>query len=77
MEEQTVYESNLSCLSGGSNGGDEGEALVDRGAQGGGASAATSANQPGKPDRKPGRLSRKRHRALANKPQDFQVLSLL
>lgn len=71
-----VSENNLSRLSGGDNDGDDGEALVDRGGQGGGVSAATSAKQPGKPDRKPGRLSRRRHRALANKPQDFQVLSL-
>lgn len=70
------HENNLSRLSGGNNDDDEGEALVDGGGQGEGVYAATSANQPGKPDRKPGRLSRKRHRALANKAQDFQVLSL-
>lgn len=71
-----VYENNRSCLSVGSNDSDEGEAPADGGGQGGGMSAATSANKPGKHDRKPGRLSRKRHRALANKPHDFQVLFL-
>ncbi|XP_041865734.1 myoferlin isoform X2 [Melanotaenia boesemani] len=35
--------------------------------------APTLPNQPGKPSHKPLRLSRKRHRALANKPQDFQI----
>lgn len=62
------------CLSGGTDEGDDEEALVDGGGQGGGVSAASSSNQPGKPGRKPVRLSRKRHKALANKPQDFQVL---
>lgn len=71
-----VSENNLSSFSGGNNDGDDGEALVDGGGQGGGVSAATSAKQPGKPDRKPGQLSRRRHKTLANKPQDFQVLSL-
>ncbi|TNM99953.1 hypothetical protein fugu_012986 [Takifugu bimaculatus] len=58
---------------GGTDEGDEEEALVDGGGQGGGVSAASSSNQPGKQGRKPVRLSRKRHRALANKPQDFQI----
>lgn len=62
----------LFCLSGGTDEVDEEEAFVDGGGQGGGVSS--SSNQPGKPGRKPVRLSRKRHRALANKPQDFQVL---
>ncbi|XP_044069652.1 myoferlin isoform X2 [Siniperca chuatsi] len=48
---------------------DEGEEDVE----GGGPGAPTSPNQPGKPSHKPIRLSRKRHRALANKPQDFQI----
>ncbi|XP_070697288.1 myoferlin [Pempheris klunzingeri] len=55
---------------GGSDEGDEGEADVEGGGQGG---PPTSPNQPGKPRHKPIRLSRKRHRALANKPQDFQI----
>ncbi|XP_011601595.2 myoferlin isoform X1 [Takifugu rubripes] len=58
---------------GGTDEGDEEEALVDGGGQGGGVSAASSSNQPGKQGRKPVRLSRKRNRALANKPQDFQI----
>ncbi|XP_070771991.1 myoferlin isoform X2 [Enoplosus armatus] len=49
--------------------GDEGEADVE----GGGPGAPTSPNQPGKPSHGPIRLSRKRHRALAHKPQDFQI----
>uniref|UniRef100_A0A4W6E422 Myoferlin n=1 Tax=Lates calcarifer TaxID=8187 RepID=A0A4W6E422_LATCA len=46
---------------------------MDGGVQGGSPGAPTSPNQPGKPGHKPVRLSRKRHRALANKPQDFQI----
>ncbi|XP_042357528.1 myoferlin [Plectropomus leopardus] len=53
--------------------GDEGEADVEGGGQSGNPGAPTSPNQPGKPRQKPIRLSRKRHRALANKPQDFQI----
>ncbi|XP_042289274.1 myoferlin isoform X1 [Thunnus maccoyii] len=58
---------------GGNEEGEEGETEVDRGGQGGSPGAAISPNQPGKPSHKPIRLSRKRHRALANKPQDFQI----
>nr|XP_046257071.1 myoferlin [Scatophagus argus] len=50
---------------------DEGEADMEGGGQGG--SPALSPNQPGKPRQKPIRLRHKRHRALANKPQDFQI----
>ncbi|KAM9345045.1 myoferlin [Symphorus nematophorus] len=57
---------------GGSDDADE-EADVEGGGQDGSPGAPTSPNQPGKPSRKPIRLSRKRHRALANKPQDFQI----
>ncbi|KAF1375699.1 hypothetical protein PFLUV_G00222910 [Perca fluviatilis] len=53
--------------------GDEGEADVEGEGQSGTPGAPTSPNQPGKPSHKPLRLSRKRHRALANKPQDFQI----
>lgn len=63
------------CPTGGSDDTDEGEADVEGGGQGGSPGAPTSRNQPGKPSHKSVRLSRKRHRALANKPQDFQVLS--
>ena len=62
-------------VTGGSDEGDEGEAVMEGGGQGrspGG--APTSLNQPGKPNHKPISLSRKRPRAMANKPQDFQVL---
>ncbi|XP_058507903.1 myoferlin [Solea solea] len=48
--------------------GEEGETDVD-----GSPRSPTLPNQPGKPSHKPLRLSRKRHRALANKPQDFQI----
>ncbi|XP_041803959.1 myoferlin [Chelmon rostratus] len=58
---------------GGSDDTDEGEADVEGGGQGGSPGAPTSRNQPGKPSHKSVRLSRKRHRALANKPQDFQI----
>ncbi|XP_074502030.1 myoferlin isoform X1 [Sebastes fasciatus] len=52
---------------------DEGEADVEGGGQSGSPGAPTLPNQPGKPRHKPVRLSRKRHRALTNKPQDFQI----
>ncbi|TDH01299.1 hypothetical protein EPR50_G00178880 [Perca flavescens] len=58
---------------GNSDEGDEGEADVEGEGQSGSPGALTSPNQPGKPSHKPLRLSRKRHRALANKPQDFQI----
>lgn len=61
-------------VTGGSDEDDEGEADVDGGGTGESSGSPTSPNQPGKPNRKPIRLRRKRHRALANKPQDFQVL---
>lgn len=57
----------------GSDEGDEGEADTDGGGQGGGSGAPTLPGHPGK-SRQSIRLRRKRHRALANKPQDFQVL---
>ncbi|XP_026165382.1 myoferlin isoform X2 [Mastacembelus armatus] len=52
---------------------EEEEADVEGGDQVGSPGAPTSPNQPGKPSHKAVRLSRKRHRALANKPQDFQI----
>ncbi|KAF7655921.1 hypothetical protein LDENG_00048500 [Lucifuga dentata] len=55
---------------GGSEEGEEGETDVEGGGQGGSPGAATT---PILPRHKPIRLSRKRHRALANKPQDFQI----
>ncbi|XP_031161831.1 myoferlin isoform X1 [Sander lucioperca] len=58
---------------GDSDEGDEGEADVEGEGQSGSPGAPTSPNQPGKPSHKPLRLSRKKHRALANKPQDFQI----
>lgn len=58
---------------GGSDDTDEGEADVEGGGQGGSPGALASSNQPGKPSHKPIRLRRKRHRALTNKPQDFQI----
>ncbi|CAN9499770.1 unnamed protein product [Ophioblennius macclurei] len=53
--------------------GDGGDADVDGAVEGGGPRAPFSPSQPGKPSHKPLRLNRKRHRALANKPQDFQI----
>uniref|UniRef100_A0AAQ6IAP5 Myoferlin like n=1 Tax=Anabas testudineus TaxID=64144 RepID=A0AAQ6IAP5_ANATE len=53
--------------------GDEGEADMDGGVHGGSSTAPNLPNQPGKPSHKPIRLRHKRHRALANKPQDFQI----
>ncbi|XP_010792529.1 myoferlin [Notothenia coriiceps] len=58
---------------GGGDEGDEGESDVEGGGQSGSPGAPTSPSQPGKPSHKPQRLSSKRHRALANKPQDFQI----
>ncbi|KAM6923228.1 myoferlin [Lycodopsis pacificus] len=52
---------------------DEREADVEGGGQSGSPGAPTSPNQPGKPSHKPVRLRHKRTRALANKPQDFQI----
>ncbi|XP_036979815.1 myoferlin [Acanthopagrus latus] len=52
---------------------DEAEGDVDGGGQGGSPGAPTSPNQPGRAGHKAVRLSRKRHRALPNKPQDFQI----
>lgn len=63
------------CTPGGDEDTDEAEGDVDGGGQGGSPGAPTSPNQPGRAGHKAIRLSRKRHRALANKPQDFQVLS--
>ncbi|XP_054456803.1 myoferlin [Anoplopoma fimbria] len=53
--------------------GDEREADVEGGDQGERPGDPTSPNQPGKPSHKPVRLCRKTNRALANKPQDFQI----
>lgn len=63
----------MSQVDAGGEEGDEGEADMDGGDQGGGPGVPVSPNQPGKPGHKPVRVSRKRHRALANKPQDFQI----
>ncbi|KAG8000133.1 Myoferlin, partial [Nibea albiflora] len=56
---------------GGSDEGDEWETDVE-GVQGGPGDSA-SPKQPGKSSHKPVRLTRKRNRLLANKPQDFQI----
>ena len=61
-------------VTGHSDEGEEGEADMEGGGQGGSPGAPTQPNQPGRPNNKSVRLSRKRHRALANRPQDFQVL---
>ncbi|XP_071371948.1 myoferlin isoform X1 [Centroberyx affinis] len=60
---------------GGSEEAEEGEEDMEGGGGGqvGSPGAAGTPSQPGKPSQKPIRLSRKRHRALANKPQDFQI----
>ncbi|XP_068184208.1 myoferlin [Antennarius striatus] len=52
---------------------DGGEANVEGGGQSGNPEAPAAPTPPGKPSHKPVRLSRKRQRALANKPQDFQI----
>ncbi|XP_029925926.1 myoferlin isoform X2 [Myripristis murdjan] len=57
----------------GSEEGEEGEEEMEGGGQVGSPGAAATSSLPGKPSQKPIRLSRKRHRALANKPQDFQI----
>lgn len=48
---------------------EEGDTEVD-----GGGPTPSLPNQPGKPTQRPVRLRSKRHKTLANKPQDFQVL---
>ncbi|XP_033469329.2 myoferlin isoform X1 [Epinephelus lanceolatus] len=53
--------------------GDEGDTDVEGGGQSGSPGAPTSPSQPGKRRHKSVRLRSKRHRALANKPQDFQI----
>lgn len=58
---------------GGSDDPDEDEEVGVAGGQVGGPGAPTSPNQPGKPNHKHTRLRRKRHKALTNKPQDFQI----
>lgn len=55
----------------------EGEEDVDGAAQAGSPGASPLPNQPGKRSNKSQRFSRKKHRALPNKPQDFQVAWLL
>ncbi|KAM4607196.1 myoferlin isoform 2-T2 [Polymixia lowei] len=45
----------------------------DVGGSPGSPGAAPTPSQTGNPSHKPTRLSRKKHRALANKPQDFQI----
>lgn len=52
-----------------------GEAEGDVEGRGQGGSPADSTHQPGKPGHMPVCLRRKRHKTLANKVQDFQVLS--
>lgn len=69
------YSKFMIAVLGDSEVGDEGEADMDGGVHGGSSTAPNLPNQPGKPSHKPIRLRHKRHRALANKPQDFQVLS--
>ncbi|XP_063347132.1 myoferlin [Pelmatolapia mariae] len=70
LNDQT--DGDISHLDAGSDEGDEGEADTDGGGQGGGSGAPTLPGHPGK-SRQSIRLRRKRHRALANKPQDFQI----
>ncbi|KAM9365202.1 myoferlin isoform 2-T2 [Pholidichthys leucotaenia] len=52
---------------------EEGEADIDAAGQVGLPGAPPLLNQPGKITQRPVRLQRKRHRALTNKPQDFQI----
>uniref|UniRef100_A0AAQ6IE66 C2 domain-containing protein n=1 Tax=Anabas testudineus TaxID=64144 RepID=A0AAQ6IE66_ANATE len=67
------YSKFMIAVLGDSEVGDEGEADMDGGVHGGSSTAPNLPNQPGKPSHKPIRLRHKRHRALANKPQDFQI----
>uniref|UniRef100_A0A8C7SSG3 C2 domain-containing protein n=1 Tax=Oncorhynchus mykiss TaxID=8022 RepID=A0A8C7SSG3_ONCMY len=55
--------------------GEEGEDReeVSLGGQTGTPGVPPTPGQPGNPNQRPVRTSRKRHRALANKPQDFQI----
>ncbi|XP_072293204.1 myoferlin-like isoform X1 [Eucyclogobius newberryi] len=53
--------------------GDEGDSDADGGVGVTTPGVTALSHQPGKPSHKPVRLSGKRHRALANKPQDFQI----
>ncbi|XP_055083337.1 LOW QUALITY PROTEIN: myoferlin [Periophthalmus magnuspinnatus] len=53
--------------------GDEGDPDADGGTGGTTPGVTSSSHQPGKPSHKPVRFHRKRHRALTNKPQDFQI----
>uniref|UniRef100_A0A673VKR9 Myoferlin n=1 Tax=Salmo trutta TaxID=8032 RepID=A0A673VKR9_SALTR len=60
---------------GDTGGGEEGEdgEEVPLGGQVGTPGVPPTPGQPGNPNQRPVRTSRKRHRALANKPQDFQI----
>uniref|UniRef100_A0A3P9PXD5 Myoferlin n=1 Tax=Poecilia reticulata TaxID=8081 RepID=A0A3P9PXD5_POERE len=49
------------------------EDIMDGAGQVGSSGMPPSPNQPGKPTHKLHRLNRKRHKVLANKPQDFQI----
>uniref|UniRef100_A0A3Q3ET99 Myoferlin like n=1 Tax=Kryptolebias marmoratus TaxID=37003 RepID=A0A3Q3ET99_KRYMA len=51
----------------------EGEEEVDGAGQTGHPAVPLSPNQPGKPTNRSQRFSRKRHKSLPNKPQDFQI----
>ncbi|XP_062256997.1 myoferlin isoform X1 [Platichthys flesus] len=73
MNEQPDGDVNQNVDDGHSDEGEEGEAGMEGGGQGGGPGAPTQPNQPGRPNNKPVRMNRKKHRALANKPQDFQI----
>lgn len=65
----------LSWAAGGSDEAEEDEEVDITGGQAGGPGVPTSPNQHRKANQKQTRLRRKRHKALSNKPQDFQVLS--
>uniref|UniRef100_A0A8C8K6Y5 C2 domain-containing protein n=1 Tax=Oncorhynchus tshawytscha TaxID=74940 RepID=A0A8C8K6Y5_ONCTS len=60
---------------GDTGGGEEGKdgEEVSLGGQVGTPGVPPTPGQPGNPNQRPVRTSRKRHRALANKPQDFQI----
>ncbi|XP_008284661.1 myoferlin isoform X2 [Stegastes partitus] len=66
-------EGDMSNVDTGSEEDDEGAAGTECGSQGGSPGTPSSPNQPKKHGLKPVRLSRRRHRALANKRQDFQI----
>ncbi|XP_008319982.1 myoferlin [Cynoglossus semilaevis] len=68
LNDQTDGDTSHTADDAGSEEDEEGETEVD-----GGGPTPSLPNQPGKPTQRPVRLRSKRHKTLANKPQDFQI----